>query len=183
MYIIQKNIMKKLIYLSFILFSLNGFSQFGIGIGYGSSKAKVSEGSASISGDAVSGLSLGLIAGIPISDAIKLETGLSFGFAKVDGESSKSWGIPLIAKFYTNGSDGFHIRGGVGYSATMEDVDTDVLKKGAFSAGLGLGYDISENFALTATYSSQISNSAGSYWNDDVKIKGSGFGVGLQYFF
>ncbi len=176
--------MKKLFLLfTLFLFTFNSYSQLGISLGYGSSKAKISEGSASISGDAVSGLSLGLIYGIPISDAIKLETGLSFGFAKADGESSNSWGIPLTAKFYTNGSDGFHIRGGVGYSATMADVDTDIIKKGAFSAGFGLGYDISENFALTATYSSQISNSAGSYWNDDVKIKGSGFGVGLQYFF
>ena len=37
-------------------------------------------------------MSLGLIAGIPISDAIKPETGLSYGFAKVDATDLQNLG-------------------------------------------------------------------------------------------
>jgi|MDSW01.1.fsa_nt_gb outer membrane autotransporter protein len=174
--------MKKTIYLLFLLVSFNGFSQFGLEVGFGSSKAKLAEGNVSISTDAYSGFTAGLVAEIPVSDSFKLETGLSFSFFKVDGENSNSWGIPLVGKFYTNPDDGFHIRAGLGYSSSMEDVDTDIVKKGAFGAGFGLGYDISDNFSIVGEYSTQLSNSAGDAL-DGVKIKGSGFGVGLQYFF
>ena len=171
--------MKKLLYLFLILFSLNGFSQLGVSVGFASSKAKISGGNMSISSDAVSGFGLGLVAGIPISEKFKLETGLSFAFAKVDGESSNSWGIPLTAKIYT-GDSGFHLRAGLGFSSTMEDVDTDLMKKGAFGAGFGLGHDINENFSIIASYSTQLSDSSKM---DGIKLKGSGFGVSLQYFF
>ena len=174
--------MKKIIYILFIIVSFNGFSQLGLEVGFSSSKAKVSGGNVSVSTDALSGLGVGLVAGIPVSDRFKLETGLSFAFAKVDGESSTSWGIPLTAKIYTNPENGFHLRAGVGYSATTEDVDTSIVKKGAFLGGFGLGYDINEKFSVVAEYSTQLSNSAGSSL-DGIKIKSSGFGVSLQYFF
>ena len=88
----------------------------------------------------------------------------------------------MTAKIYTGSDGGFHVRAGVGYSSSMEDVDTDIVKKGAFGGGLGLGYDISENFVIIAEYSTQLSNSAGPAL-DGIKLKGSGFGVGLQVFF
>lgn len=171
--------MKKLIYLFFILFSLSGFSQLGVGVGFVSSKAKISGGNTSISSDAVSGFGLGLYTGIPISERVKLETGLNFAFAKVEGESSNSWGIPVTAKIYT-GDSGFHLRAGLSYSASMEDVDTDVMKKGALGAGFGLGHDINDNFSVIANYATQLSDSSKI---DGIKLKGSGFSVGLQYFF
>ena len=68
------------------------------------------------------------------------------------------------------------------HGATLEDVDTTIVKKDAFSGGFGLGYDIDDNFTIVAEYSTQLSNSAGSDL-DDIEIKGSGFGVSLQYFF
>jgi long-subunit fatty acid transport protein len=174
--------MKKLLLFTFLLCSLSGFSQFGLEVGFGSSKAKVSDGNVSVSSDSYSGVIAGLVYNFSMSEKVKLETGVSFSFFKVDGESSNGWGIPLVAKIYPKSDNGFHIRAGVGYGATLEDVDTTIVKKDAFSGGFGLGYDIDDNFTIVAEYSTQLSNSAGSDL-DDIEIKGSGFGVSLQYFF
>jgi len=174
--------MKKIIYTFILLVSFVGFSQFGIEAGYTSSKAKLSGGNASVTTDAVSGFGVGLLYGIEVSDMFKLETGVKFGFATVDGESSNSWGIPLTGKVYL-GDGGFHLRPGVSYSSTMEDIDTSLVKKGAFSGSIGLGYDISEKFVIMTHYATQLSNSAGPDLGDGIKLKGSGFAVGLQFFF
>jgi len=165
--------------------SLGGPS-FGLNIGFGSSKAKVSDGNTSISTDSYSGVSTSLIVNIPLSSNLHLETGLGFSFLKVEGESSNSWGIPLTAKYYTNNETGFHLRGGLGYGASLEDIDTSIYKKDALSAGFGIGYDINLNFSIAAEYSTQlsnsISNSAGPEY-EGLTLKGSGFGVSLYYFF
>ena len=175
--------MKKLILFVFFLSSLSGFSQLGLEVGFGSSKTKISEGNVSVSSDSYSVFAAGLVYNFSMSEQFKLETGISLSSVKVNGERSNGWGIPLVAKLYPKPENGLHIRAGVGYGATLEDVDTTVVKKGAFSAGFGLGYDIDDNFTLVAEYSTQLSNSAGSAYNDVVTIKGSAFGVSLQYFF
>ena len=174
--------MKKLFLFIFLLSPLSGFSQFGLEVGFGSSKAKVSEGNVSVSSDAYSVFAAGLVYNFSMSEQFKLETGISLSSVKVNGERSNGWGIPLVAKLYPKPENGLHIRAGVGYGATLEDVDTTVVKKGAFSAGFGLGYDIDDKFTIVAEYSTQLSNSAGSDL-DGVEIKGSAFGVSLQYFF
>ena len=112
--------MKKL--LAFLLaLSINSYSQnIGLELGVGSSKAKVSDGTTSISTDTYSGFLAGLV---------------------IDFE-------------YSN----------------------------ALSAEFGLGYDINNNLSLEAGYSTQLSNSAGPQL-DGLSVKGSSFGMGLQYFF
>ena len=174
--------MKKI--LAFLLaLSINSYSQnIGLELGVGSSKAKVSDGTTSISSDTYSGFLAGLVIDFEYSKSLKLETGLSFGFLQVDGESSNSWGVPLTLKYYYNKESRFHLRTGIAYSSSLEDVDTSIVKKDALSAEFGLGYDINNNLSLVAGYSTQLSNSAGPQL-DGLSVKGSSFGMGLQYFF
>jgi long-subunit fatty acid transport protein len=179
--------MKNILAVALIIFSLSGFSQdVGLELGFGSFKAKATDGTLSESTDSYSGVTTGFVVNFILSKSLKLETGLGFAFRKYEGESDNSWGIPVIAKYYTNASSGFHLRAGLGYSATLEDVDTTLVKKDALSAGFGFGYDIDDNFTIVAEYSTQLSNSlspnAGAEY-EGITVKGSGFGVSIQYFF
>ena len=177
--------MKKLILLfALLLFTFNSYSQFGIGVGYGSSKATVSGsalGGISISTDNISTYSLGIYNNSVLSDATSLEYGLSYGFATVDGGNSSSLGIPVSLKYYTGGENsGFHLIGGVGIGMALGEVDTDVSKKTSFSGGLGLGFDLGSNVSASVSYSTQLNNTSNM---DGITIKGRGVGIGLKYWF
>ena len=173
--------MKKLFLLfTLFLFTFNSYSQLGISLGYGSSKAKISGsslGGLSLNSENVSSFSLGLLNNSSLSDATAIEYGVVVGFA----DGSNSLGIPLNLKYYTSGEQaGFHIIGGVGLGMALGDVDTETVKKTSFSGGLGLGFDLSSNISARVSYSTQLNNSSNI---DGLTLKASGIGIGIQYWF
>ena len=171
---------KTILMLALFLFTFNSYSQFGISLGYASSKAKISGsslGGLSLSSENISSFSLGLLNNSSLSDATAIEYGIVVGFA----DGSNSLGIPLNLKYYTSGEQsGFHIIGGVGLGLALGDIDTETVKKTTFSGGLGLGFDLSSNISARVSYSTQLNNSSNI---DGLTLKGSGIGLGIQYWF
>ena len=100
---------------------------------------------------------------------------------KVEEESNNSIGVGLDLQYYPRGKDGnFFIQPGIGLGYSLVDIDTDFIKKTAFSGSIGLGIDLSENFTLIGSYATQLSDSSNI---DGIKIKGSAFGASLLYKF
>ena len=175
--------MRKLL-LSIILFSfcftIN--AQFGVSVGYGSGKAKISAGGESITSDSSGSFSIGLFYDSEISDNLDLLASLGFGIGeKVDEESNNSIGLGLGLQYYPAGKDNnFFIQPGIGLGYSLVDIDTDLMKKTSFTGSIGLGIDLSENFTLIGSYGTQLSDSSNM---NGIKIKGNAFGASLLYKF
>jgi|GEM_PF-1777028 opacity protein-like surface antigen len=175
--------MKHLLF-TICLFFITGISygQFGVAAGFGSAKGKVTGGGVSVKGDSASSFSFGVLYDSEIAENFDLQTSLGFGIGeKVGDESNNSIGIGVNLQYYISGKDnGFFIGPGISFANSLADVDTDVIKKTAFSGSIGLGYDISQNFTILGGYSTSLSNSSNI---DGLKIKASGISLGLQYLF
>ena len=155
------------------------FGQFGAQVGFSSAKAKVSGGGVSINSDNTTAVSFGLIYDAEISDNLDLLPYLSFAIGeKVGDEANNSIGLGLDLQYYVSGKDaGFFISPGLGLGISLADVDTDVVKKSAFSGQIGVGYDFTESVTLGVGYVTQLSNSSNI---DGIKIRANGFGAQLQ---
>lgn len=176
--------MKNSIILCLLFVTSISFGQIGIGAGYSSGKAKISGGGTSVNSESSGAFAFGLVYDIELSDNFDLQPTLSFGMGeKVEGESNNAIGVGVNLQYYVSGKEkGFFIAPGLGLGYSLADVDTDFIKKTSFSGAIGLGYDFSKSFTLTASYATQLSNSAGDSL-DGVKIKGSSIGAALQYYF
>jgi len=171
--------MKKLFLLFLFTISVStlSYSQVGLTLGYASAKAKVSGGGVSVNSESVGAISLGLMYDMELSDNLDLQPSVGFGFG-VDTNSNNAMGLGVALQYYVSGRDsGFFVAPSLGFGLALEDVDTSLVKKTAFSGGIGLGFDISELITLVGGYSTQLSNSSNI---DGIKIKGNAFGVGLQ---
>ncbi len=176
-------IMRKLLLtIALVSFCFSANAQFGASVGYGSGKAKVSGGGESVTSDASGAFAIGLFYDSEISDNLDLLPSIAFGIGeKVEDESNNSLALGLGLQYYPSGKDGnFFIQPGLGLGFTLADVDTDFVKKSAFSGSIGLGIDLSDNFTLIASYATQLSNSSNI---DDITIKANSFGGSLLYKF
>lgn len=155
------------------------FGQFGASVGFSSSKAKVSDGVVSVNSDNTTALGFGLIYDAEISDNLDLLPSVTFAIGeKIGDEANNAIGLGLELQYYVSGKDaGFFISPGLGLAILLADVDTDFVKKSAFSGGIGVGYDFSDSVTLGVGYSTQLSNSSNI---DGIKIRGNGFGAELQ---
>jgi opacity protein-like surface antigen len=170
--------MKNLIYVLMIVPALS-FGQFGAHVGFSSGKAKISGGGVSVNTDSTTAVSFGLLYDAEISDNLDLLPSVSFTIGeKVEDEANNSIGLGLDLQYYVSGKDaGFFISPGLGLGITLADVDTDVVKKSAFSGQIGVGYDFSDSVTLGVGYATQLSNSSNI---DGIKIRGNAFGAELQ---
>ncbi len=170
--------MKKLLYI-LLIFPTLSFGQFGAHVGFSSGKAKISGGGISINTDNSTAISFGLLYDAEISDNLDLLPSVSFAIGeKVADEANNSIGLGLDLQYYVSGKDaGFFIGPGLGFGISLADVDTDVIKKSAFSGQIGVGYDFTDSVTLAVGYSTQLSNSSNI---DGVKIRANAFGVELQ---
>lgn len=158
------------------------FGQFGAQVGFYSGKAKISGGGVSVNTDNTTAVSFGLLYDAEISDNLDLLPSVSFAIGeKVGDEANNAIGLGLDLQYYVSGKDaGFFISPGLGLSISLADVDTDVVKKSAFSGQIGVGYDFTDSVTLGVGYSTQLSNSSNI---DGVKIRANAFGAELQFKF
>ena len=172
--------MKKIILL--LMVPALSFGQFGASVGFSSGKAKASGVGISVDSDNTTAISIGLLYDAEISENLDLLPSIAFGIGeKVEGESNNAIGLGLALQYYVSGKDaGFFVGPGLGLSFSLADVDTDVVKKYAFSGGIGIGYDFTESITLVASYATQLSNSSNI---DGVKLKTNAVGVELQFKF
>lgn len=171
-----------LLLLALVSFCFSANAQFGVSVGYGSAKAKISGGGESITTDASGAFAIGLFYDSELSDNLDLLPSISFNIGEQDeGESNNSLGLGLGVQYYPSGKDAkFFVQPGIGLEFTFADVDTDLVKKSAFSGGIGLGIDFSDNFTLIASYATQLSNLSKI---DGITAKGNSFGGSLLYKF
>jgi len=200
----ETNIMKKLLLVTFVVFSLSGFSQdIGLELGFGSSKTKVYTDA--VYPDFFSNSEVlssfftikpGVIVSFKMSESFKIETGLHCEFFMKNGDFS--WDIPLIGKYYTNPgfgfydekgeittASGFHLRAGIGYRNDVGRYgSSDLYSINVISLVSGIGYDINKIFTVVAEYSYQLSSSLTEVEVFDFDtIKTNGLVVSIQYFF
>ena len=185
--------MKKLILLLFI--PLVSFGQnIGLEVGYGLAQARVNsvhtngfEGAENhlitgLAGHNFSGINIAVVLNYPISESLKIETGLGYEIfnakkttiiaGAIDsyaGRNINSLWIPLNFNYYINNITGLHLIGGINYSYNINksrkipfqlaDGNEDRLKASAISSLFGFGYDIDDNFTVGVRYSIQLSNS------------------------
>ncbi|GAA4281784.1 outer membrane beta-barrel protein [Gaetbulibacter aestuarii] len=168
--------MKKLILfslLSLFIFSANAQTQFGITTGYLNSNAKVFfDGNSS--SESNSGFYIGGVADFTVSEQLHVQPELVY----VNVNSSGAINLPVMLKYYV--SEKFNIQAGpeVTYLLEEEAEDETSLR---IAAGIGLGYDINQNFFLEARYSFQINN----YYTGpfDLTARDSFITIGVGYKF
>jgi len=175
--------MKKLLLsIALVSFCFSANAQFGASIGYGSGKATVDTKFGEVTGDSSGAFAIGLFYDAELSDSFDLLPSISFGIGeKIEDESNNSLAIGLGLQYYPTGKDGkFFIQPGIGLGFTLADVDTDVVKSSSFSGSIGLGIDLSDNFALIASYGTSLSDSSNI---DGISIKANSFGASVLYKF
>lgn len=170
--------MRNLIFIITIVPALS-FGQLGARLGFSSGKAKISGGGVSINSDSSTAIGFGLLYDAEISDNLDLLPFVSFAIGeKVEDEANNAIGLGLDLQYYVSGKDaGFFISPGLGFGISLADVDTDIVKKSAFSGQIGVGYDFTDSVTLVVGYSTQLSNSSNV---DGVKIRANAFGAELQ---
>jgi len=171
--------MKKITLILFLLFSMSSYSQWGLTAGFSSGEAKVSSGNTSVTSD-YSGFGLGIVYEEVHSETLKFDTVLSYGSFDTEGTDDRSGQLSLgsTLKLYTNPGSGFHLRGGISTSLSLEEKVDDFSQIGV-GASIGLGLDITETFTLTAGISTTLTEQyTGSL---DIDTSSGAFGVGLIY--
>jgi hypothetical protein len=174
--------MKKIILtLSFLFITTSSFAQWGVSAGFGSGEASVSVGNLTESVD-YTGLSIGIINEWDFSETIKFDSGLSFGSYDTEGSDDRSsqLGLGTTLKFYTSPGSGFHLRGGISTSLSLEEKVEDFSQTGV-GASIGLGLDVSEMLTITASIATSITES---YTGPlDIDTDSGAFGVGVIFRF
>tara|TARA_B100001093_G_scaffold476101_1_gene502183 strand:- start:1973 stop:2608 length:636 start_codon:yes stop_codon:yes gene_type:complete len=177
----QQFIMKNY-FLVFALFSFIGLSnaQFGVSVSYGSSKPVIKAEGLSITSDGGSNsVGIGLFVDVELSEKLDLQPSISYGIGEqVEGESNNALGLGANLDYYLGGRENsFFLRGGLGMGVALADVDTELAKKSATSAVLGLGYDISDKFSLIASYGTQLTDSSNI---EGLEIRANALSIQLQ---
>jgi hypothetical protein len=161
----------------FILITSLTYAQFGVEVGYSLSEIKITPGNDTSD---TNGFTIGAVHDHELSENLDLQSGLGLQFLdKIGKESNTLLALSTELQYYLAGRDsGFFALVGPQYTFRFNDIEN--VKKGAFNAGLGLGYDFSEQFSFKATYLTQLSD----YSDSKVyEMKRSGINLGLQYFF
>ena len=174
--------MKKISFIISLLIVSITYGQLGLSVGYGSAKAKVSGSGVSINTESMSAISLGLVYDSNISENFDLQPYFSFGIGeKIEGESNNGIAIGTHLQFYPSKETlGLFFGPRLGYSFSLEDIDTTYSKKGGFGIGFQFGYDFSENITAIIQYSKLLTNMSKI---DGIKVKSDSFGLTVQYKF
>ena len=165
--------MKKIIFTLIILFSLNGFSQFGIKVNYASYNLKASfEG---ISADETAdGFGVGLDYAFELG-ATTLIAGLNADFLSSDGESETVITPSAVIRYPLG--DTFGLRGGLAI-VNWSDAE-DPIKASLLHLPIGLDVEVSEKLSIIANYSIAL----GDRLDGDGKLTDNNVNVGLHYEF
>jgi hypothetical protein len=170
--------MKKIILtLSFLFITLSSYSQWGISAGFSSGEVAVSVGNIAETAD-YTGFGFGIVSEWDYSESIKFDTGLSFGSFDTEGSDDRSSQLSLgtTLKYYTAPGSGFHLRGGIATSLSLEEKVEDFSQTGV-SASLGLGLDVTEMLTITASIATSLTEA---YTGPlDIDTDSKAFGVGL----
>jgi len=155
-------------------------AQFGVFSSYASAKGKISGDGITIAPEEASGsFGLGLFLDLQLGEKVDLQPYIAYGIGeKVEDESNNAIGFGGNVDYYLGGrTASFFLRGGLGVGIALADVDTNIVKKSATSANLGLGIDLSDTVTLVGSYGTQLSNSSNL---EDIDISASGIELQLQ---
>ena len=135
--------MKKTIHFSPVamFFTTLSYGQAGIQLDYSVGKAKTSVPGLFSVETSAEAFGMGLVYDYKISPGFDLQPGIGFGIGeKTEGRSNNSIGLSANLQYYLLGREkGFLLSTGLGYSASLADIDTDIVRRGALSIGFGLG--------------------------------------------
>ena len=168
---------KTILTISFLFITLSSYSQWGLSAGFSSGEAKVSVGNIDATAD-YTGFGIGIVNEWDYSETIKFDTVLSFGSFDTEDTDDRSNQLSLgtTLKLYTAPGSGFHLRGGIGTSLSLEEKVEDFSQTGV-SASLGLGLDVTDMLTITASIATSITES---YTGPlDIDTGSKAFGVGL----
>lgn len=165
--------MKKTIFILTILFSLNGFSQFGIKVNYASYTLKASfEG---ISADETAdGFGVGLDYAFELGKT-KLIAGLNADFLSNDGDSETVITSSAVMRYSLG--DTFGLRGGLAL-VNWSDAE-DPIKASLLHLPIGLDVEVSDKISIVANYSIAL----GDRLDGEGKLTDNNINVGLHYNF
>ena len=148
-------------------------TRYGATAGFLSASAKLDFNQISVS-NTESGFYVGAFVEIGISDKFKIQPELLY--ASTDGFSSIQ--LPIMTKYYV--SEKFNLQGGLQFNLSLEETSDDISAF-TFGLGLGTGYDITEDFLITARYAFQLNDS---YTGEgDISSKTNLLNIGLGYRF
>jgi len=169
--------MKKLLLLSALVYSLVGYSQFGIKSSYASYDLKVSGGGESAT-ESFSGFSIGADYFVEMG-GLNLILGLDADFLKEDGDSASIIVPSVIARVPLG--DKFGLRGGLSLvNWGSDDIDWSGIKKSLLHLPIGLDINLNDNLSIIAQYSLPL----GDRIEDSdygFKLTDPNFKVGLRY--
>ena len=174
--------MKKLLLsIALVSFCFTANAQFGASLGYGSGKATVDSEFGEVTGDATGTFAIGLFYDAELSDNFDLLPSIAFGIGeKVEDESNNSLAIGLGLQYYPTGKDGkFFIQPGLGLGFSLAE-DVEGINSSILSGSIGLGIDLSDNFALVASYGTSLSDPSDI---EGISIRANSFGASLLYKF
>ena len=166
--------MKKLIFLSIILFSLNGFSQFGVKVNYASYNLKASDRKVIASGEVTAdGFGVGLDYSFELGETT-LIVGLNSDFLSKNGDSSTVITPSAVIRYPLG--DTFGLRGGL---ALVNWSVLDPFKASLLHLPIGLDVGVSEKISIIANYSITLGdrNEGEGYMRDN------NINIGLHYKF
>lgn len=140
------------------------------------------------------GFNVGVLVDIEASDRFHIQPELTYGQA---GDLGFVY-LPVMFKLYVG--DRFHFQLGpqLSFSTNTDDIKKsiqdiqeiigsgnvdDVLKTTGFDIGVGLGFDVSDNFLIQTRYAIPLTNVYNGPLNDSFKIKTGAFLFGLAYLF
>lgn len=143
------------------------------------------------------GFYLGVAVDIPATERLHIQPELLYGSAGDLGFVM----VPVMAKFYA--ADKFFLQGGpqLSFSTTLNDIkgkvrsaieiiDEDyngtvesVLKNVGLDLGFGAGYEVSDNLAIQARYSFELSNRYDGPGSGLLKLRAQQLNVGVLFMF
>ena len=165
--------MKKIIFLSVILFSINGFSQFGIKVNYVSYNLKVSFEGISVD-DTADGFGVGLDYSFELG-ATTLIAGLNADFISNDGDGETVITPSAVIRYPLG--DTFGLRGGFAL-VNWSDAE-DPIKASLLHLPIGLDVEVSEKISIVANYSIAL----GDRLDGEGQLTDNNINVGLHYKF
>ncbi len=178
--------MKNVLFIAIVL--LLGFGKvnaqetsFGIKAGYHNLIAVASANGTSAS-DGISGIYLGFLADISISEKMKIQPELQYARVSENGGEGNSLIIPVMFKYYV--TDQLNFQAGPVMDLILDESEDDVNTFG-FGLGAGIGYDFTDKVFITGRYSFGLSDRL--EVNDPllsgVSVRFDIFQVGLGYRF
>lgn len=178
--------MKNVLFIAIILlFSFGKVNaqetSFGIKAGYHNLIAVASANGASAS-DGISGIYIGFLADISISEKMKIQPELQYARVSENGGEGNSLILPIMFKYYV--TDQLNFQAGPVMDLILDESGDEVNTFG-FGIGAGLEYDFSDKIFATGRYSFGLSDRI--EVNDPslsgVSVRFDIFQVGLGYRF